>query len=267
MRSRFITLLYHDVIDGSDIDASGFSGPGPAAYKLSAIDFHKHLDAIASSAQKFRREMFCGNRFGVMNPTPILLTFDDGGSSAHTIVAPMLEARGWRAYFFITTRMIGKPGFMNAEQIQDLTSRGHIIGSHSASHPKRISQCSDSELATEWDESIESLSELLDRRIDIASIPGGFYSRRVAAAAGKSGIRILFTSEPMQSTTRVKNVTLIGRFSVKRGDPPELPAKIVAGQISQRLWQYAHWNTKKLAKNVAGPIYLSVRNRYLSRKS
>ena len=267
MKSVFTTLLYHDVLDGTDADASGFVGPGPAAYKLSAVDFHEHLNAVVSSAQKSRREFYCSSEFGVINPPPVLLTFDDGGSSAHTIVAPMLEARGLRAYFFITTRMIGQPGFMNSDQIRDLSSRGHVIGSHSASHPKRISNCSESELTTEWGESIEVLSELLDQRIDIASIPGGFYSRRVAAAAGKSGIRILFTSEPVQRTTRVNDVTLIGRFSVKRGDPAGFPAKIVSGRLSQRLWQYIHWNTKKITKQLAGPIYQSVRDRYLSRKS
>ena len=42
----------------------------------------------------------------------VLLTFDDGGKSAVRI-ADLLEEQGWRGHFFITTAMIGEPGFVH----------------------------------------------------------------------------------------------------------------------------------------------------------
>lgn len=44
---RAACLLYHDVIEGTDWDSSGFTGPGTAKYKLSRPEFEAHLAAIA----------------------------------------------------------------------------------------------------------------------------------------------------------------------------------------------------------------------------
>jgi len=75
-----------------------------------------------------------------------------------------------------------------AEQIRDLHQRGHIIGSHSCSHPKRMSFCSRAELLQEWGRSCEILAGILGAPVTVASVPGGFYSRAVAEAAAEAGI-------------------------------------------------------------------------------
>ena len=66
-------------------------------------------------------------------------TFDDGGVSYYTVVADRLEAQGWRGHCFVSTDFIGQRGFLTAAQIRELDARGHVIGSHSASHPARFS--------------------------------------------------------------------------------------------------------------------------------
>jgi peptidoglycan/xylan/chitin deacetylase (PgdA/CDA1 family) len=266
MKTRFISLLYHDVLSDADPDSSGFSGPVPAEYKLSLREFENHLEAISVSLLLSHRTMYSEIRTQALKPAPVLLTFDDGGVSAHNTIAPLLEARKWRGYFFITTDMIGKPGFMDAKQIRDLYAAGHIIGSHSASHPERITDCTDAELEKEWGESTAVLSDILGRSVDVASIPGGFFSRRVAAAASRAGIRTLFTSEPLQSVGSVDNAVLVGRFSIQRGDPASLPAEFIASNPTRRFRAYTYWNTKKLAKTIAGPAYRRFGNIYMSRK-
>lgn len=121
------------------------------------------------------------------------------GSRRQHPVGDLLENLG-RGHFFITAGQIGKHGFINAAQLRELHERGHVIGSHSYSHPTRMSLCDDEILADEWARSVEMLSELLGEKVDTASVPGGYYSRRVAEAAAAAGIRILFNSEP---TTRI----------------------------------------------------------------
>jgi hypothetical protein len=59
---------------------------------------------------------------------------------------------------------------------------------------------------------------------------------------------------------------MVGRFSVKRGDPPELPAEFVQGKRMRRFRQYAWWNFKKAAKVLTGPVYPWIRTAYLARK-
>ena len=76
----------------------------------------------------------------------------------------------------------------------------------------------------------------------------------------------LFTSEPVQKIEQVGGCTVIGRFSVKRGDPPTVPAEFVQGKWLRRFRQYAYWNIKKAAKALTGPVYPWIRSHYLARK-
>lgn len=263
MADRVTALLYHDVVDSQDFDRSGFSGKNAAEYKLTLNEFKGHISAIKRSLKspvvtQIDRE--------TSRIPPVLFTFDDGGLSAYDIIAPMLEANGWRGLFFIPTDYIGSDAFLDREQIKELHDRGHVIGSHSCSHPLKITDCTPERLLKEWGESLKVLSEIIGQPVTVASIPGGFYSHAVAAAASKQGVRYLFTSEPLQKIGYIDGCAIIGRFSVKRGDSVHVPSAFVANDPLRIFWQYAYWNIKKLAKAISGPVYPWVRSFYLSRK-
>ena len=96
---RAHAIMYHDVVENGDFESSGFPGEGAHVYKLRREDFARHLDAIAAA----------GPAVGTirdLKPSPVLLTFDDGGVSFHHPIADLLEQRGWRGHFFITTDRI-----------------------------------------------------------------------------------------------------------------------------------------------------------------
>src|SRR5437879_513325 len=114
--------MYHDVVEDGNYASSGFPGEGADLYKLGRREFARHLEAIRAAI---------GSR-------EVCLTFDDGGVSAYERVAGMIEQFDWRGYFFVTTDWIGRPGFLNAAQICELDRRGHVMGSHSCSHPTRM---------------------------------------------------------------------------------------------------------------------------------
>ena len=255
---RAACLLYHDVIEGTDWESSGFTGPGTAKYKLSRSEFDAHLAAVAlvrdSPASTVHELANAGDE-----DLPFLLTFDDGGESAVTCTAGLLEKYGWRGHFFVTAGQIGKKGFVKTEQIRWLRKNGHVIGSHSFSHPMRMSHCSQEQLTDEWSKSIHLLSEILGEPVDTASVPGGYYSKRVAETAAATGIRMLFNSEP---TTRIHSVLgclVIGRYNIFRGTPADVSGDLVSLHSQARSHQWMYWNFKKVAKKVAGRPYLAVR--------
>jgi peptidoglycan/xylan/chitin deacetylase (PgdA/CDA1 family) len=188
-----------------------------------------------------------------------MLTFDDGGISFHTPIADRLESLGWRAHFFITTDFIGNPAFMTPDQIRDLRRRGHVIGSHSCSHPLRFAARPFDELKREWRESLRALSDLLDEPVRVASIPGGQYSRAVAEAAAAEGIRALFTSEPTTRFTSVDGCLVIGRYAIQRWMSPDVAAGMAAGRFTPRFRQWLWWETKKATKKLGGNLYLRLR--------
>lgn len=266
MGLKFIPLLYHDVVSDNDPDVSGFAGTAPAAYKLSVHEFHAHLEAVKRATERSGKSVYWGTDFENVKECPVLLTFDDGGVSAYTEIAPALEAYGWRGYFFVTTNFVGERGFMTKEQVIELSKRGHVIGSHSASHPTRFSDLTDQALLVEWQSSIDYLEKLLAKRVVIASVPGGFYAKRVARVASRAGIAHVFTSEPVRSTSNVDRATVFGRFAVNDGDRANVPEEIIMGKLSRRALSFGYWNMKKVAKNYMGPLYAIIRKNYLGNK-
>jgi peptidoglycan/xylan/chitin deacetylase (PgdA/CDA1 family) len=265
---EIISLIYHDAVEGGANESSGFNWPDAALYKLEACVFDEHLRAIAS---------VCGRPaviFDILSagprpprgPREWVITFDDGGVSAYTHIAERLEELGWRGHFFIATDYIGAKGFMNRAQICELRRRGHAIGSHSCSHPLRMASCGLRQIEREWSVSVDLLSDLLGERVDLASIPGGQYSRQVAEAAAQAGVRALFTSEPTVRRRRIAGCLTLGRYAVHCWTAPRTAAAIASGKIVPRALQALLWQAKKLTKAVGGDRYLKLRESLARRR-
>lgn len=114
-------LMFHDVISSS-CPISGFQNIGANQYRLDKGTFERFIESI--------------NRL----KTDIVYSFDDGGVSFQEIIAPILEKYGKQGIFCITTSYIGMPGFLSEDQIRVLDGNGHIIASHSHTHPRDISK-------------------------------------------------------------------------------------------------------------------------------
>jgi peptidoglycan/xylan/chitin deacetylase (PgdA/CDA1 family) len=257
---RAHSIMYHDVVEDGDFESSGFPGEGAHVYKLRREDFARHLDAIAAatSAVTTVRDL---------KGSPVLLTFDDGGVSFHHPIAGLLEGRGWRGHFFVTTDRIGAPGFLSESQVRELHRRGHVIGSHSCSHPTRMAALARAELDGEWRRSVDRLSALLGERVRVASVPGGYYSRQVGESAAAAGIEVLFTSEPTSRTSMLNGCLVLGRYVIQRGMDPAWSGGFAAGRRAQCWRQSALWKAKRIAKTLGGSAYLTLRQSILERKS
>jgi peptidoglycan/xylan/chitin deacetylase (PgdA/CDA1 family) len=261
--AKMISLLYHDVVLGSAFSSSGFGGDSASRYKLDREAFEQHLAAISGVVN--------GNAPGALDAAhlpgtgiAVALTFDDGGASAHQLIADLLEKRGWRGSFFITTDFIGKPGFLTAREVEDLSKRGHSIGSHSCSHPPLFARQSHEDLVREWRDSTGLLSSIVGAPVRLASVPGGFYARNVADAASECGISALFTSEAVASHWKVGNCTVFGRFTIQRGVSPRTIARLVAGDPIPRVVQYCEWAGRKMFQRVGGLYYHKLRRLLLN---
>jgi peptidoglycan/xylan/chitin deacetylase (PgdA/CDA1 family) len=254
--------MYHDVVEAGRETSSGFRGSGAARYKLRPRAFRQHLDALARALTATPRT---AAEFLADPPTPsVLLTFDDGGSSAAELIADLLDERGWRGHFLVATDFMNTASFVSTQQVRLLHHRGHVIGSHSCSHPDRMACCPWEQLVYEWSRSCAILGDILGEPVTVASVPGGSYSRRVAEAASLAGIRVLFTSEPKTGVRQVNKCCVVGRYTIYEGTTAAAAAAIVSRQPWRRLSQTVTWNVKKAAKAVGGRGYLVLRKRLLS---
>lgn len=259
-----ITLGYHDVVPPGHDDASGFPGVSAARYKLTEPEFREHLAALAAVVPG---PPATAPELAARPDAPAwMITFDDGGASALP-TADRLEERGWRGHFFVTADYLDTPSFLTRAQARDLHRRGHVIGSHSCSHPTRMALCPRDQLLDEWRRSREVLADALGEAVVTASVPGGYYSRGVGQAAAEAGVEILFNSEPTTRPHRLEGCLVLGRYSVYRGMTAGQAAALVAPNHGARLGQSLLWNAKKLAKAVGGQGYLTLRRRLLERSA
>jgi peptidoglycan/xylan/chitin deacetylase (PgdA/CDA1 family) len=256
MAETAYSLMFHDVVPPGAFSSSGISGPDADAYKIEQADFKRHLDSIRQVVPNGVRT--CVETWSAA-VTPVFLTFDDGGASSPWI-ADELERYGWRGHFFIVSDWVGRPEFVTAAQVRELALRGHIMGSHSKTHPVPISKLADADLEREWNESTQSLSDLIGRAVTVASVPGGFYSQAVGRSAIAAGIQYLFTSEPSSSVTEYEGSRLIGRYFIRQGMGPRHSASFSGGpDPGPRIQQAMAWKAKKVAKAVGGNAYLAFR--------
>jgi peptidoglycan/xylan/chitin deacetylase (PgdA/CDA1 family) len=261
---RSLAIMYHDVVENGDFAASGFPGEGAHVYKLRREDFERHLEAIRAAVPSDAVSRIAARR--EWSGAPVFLTFDDGGTSALHPTADLLERFGWRGHFFVTTKRIGTPGFLSAAEVRELHQRGHVIGSHSASHPPRMAALPPGELDREWSESVATLSDIAGEPVRVASVPGGYYSNDVARSAKAAGIEVLFTSEPTTAAGVVDGCLILGRYVIQRGMAPEWSAAFAAGRRGKRWRQTVIWKTKRIAKAVGGTAYLKLRRAIQERR-
>lgn len=229
MMSPVIAALgYHDVTDDR---TSGFQRPGAWPYKLTRRAFDDQLWAIASVT------VLPTLVHDVAWDSPskhVMLTFDDGGASA-PYIGETLVRHGWHAHFFIVTSLIGRAGFADAAGVRALRDQGHIVGSHSHSHPDIFRDLAPARMAEEWRVSRERLSDLLGEPCTVASVPGGDTSSAVVRAAAEAGYGYVFTSEPDPRPILQGQCRVLGRFVVKATHTAEQVARLARGEG----WQQA----------------------------
>ena len=251
-----ISLGFHDVEEASSAAIAG-TRTCPSLYTLSRQSFQNHLEAIVNAGASGRVQTVCGEN--AQGPSPVYLTFDDGALGAYTCIADELETLGWRGHFFVTSGWIGRAGFMNTAQIRELYRRGHLIGSHTHTHPERMSSLTPTELQQEWEVSCAILSDIVGDCIRVASVANGYYSRKVAASAWNAGIKFLFNSEPTSRMRLEGSCHVLGRYAIKATTSPVTTGAIAAGRRGPRLAQAVAWEMRKVAKAVGGKSYLKIR--------
>jgi peptidoglycan/xylan/chitin deacetylase (PgdA/CDA1 family) len=239
--------MYHEVTD--DPTGSGYQRPGARPYALPLETFAGHLAAIASGPCQPEAVTDVDFTGGGRH---LFLTFDDGGRSARAI-ADELARRSWKAHFFIVTARIGERTFLRPTDIIAIRGLGHVIGSHSHTHPDIFRDLPRAAMALEWRISSDILSALLGEACVAASVPGGDSSPQVLQSADAAGIRFLFTSEPSLHPVRVGRCWVLGRLGVKA----DVTADRVGALVAFRGWRRAHLERrlKQLARLGMGPLY------------
>jgi peptidoglycan/xylan/chitin deacetylase (PgdA/CDA1 family) len=144
------------------------------------------------------------------------ITFDDGHRSQYELATPILTEMAIPGLFFIVTSWVGLlPSVMLWNEIRKLQQFGHVIGSHTHTHPL-LTSCSAEALRNELTVSKDLLEQNLGAQIDSISMPGGRIDTRVLAACGEAGYKYVYTSRPAEyKRVQSGSPNVVGRYIVR----------------------------------------------------
>ena len=83
-------------------------------------------------------------------------------------------------------------------------------------------------------------------------------------AAAAAGLKALFTSEPVESSRRVGDCVVLGRYAVLSDTTAGAVERLARGEALPRLRQLASWKARGLAKALLGDRYRALRTRLLA---
>ncbi|MEM7041906.1 MAG: polysaccharide deacetylase family protein [Pseudomonadota bacterium] len=175
--------MYHGVGSGAELD-----GADPS-YAVSSAHFKNHLRAIGRSvppAHQLRRKQ------GVVAPA---VTFDDGHITNFTNAFPALLDAAMTAEFYVNTAMIGRAGFVNWRQLEQMAQAGMSIQSHGHCHVF-LADLDETGLRAELERSKKTIEDRLGHPVATLAPPGGRYDRRTVETARALGYRALAVSRP-----------------------------------------------------------------------
>ena len=148
-------------------------------------------------------EYVAGKRASIP-PNAVVITIDDGWSSAYTQAFPELKQRNFPFTLFIYPNIIGKTSIaLTWDQIREMSDAGVDIQSHSFSHPfltkRRHPSFDDLKYAgwlyKELAESKKIIEKHTGKPVRYLAYPYGDYDTRVAKMAAKAGYDAALTCD------------------------------------------------------------------------
>lgn len=233
--------MYHDIVTKED-KSSGFQNESAFQYKVEESAFEAQVKALQDK--------------------DVVFTFDDGGISFLTKAAPILEKYGFKGVFFISTKYIGASGFLTTEQVKALEERGHIVGSHSHTHPEIFTKLSKEEVHKEWSKSYEILQSLLGKKDLPMSIPNGYASKTIMQEAINCGYTDIYTSQPTTKVTSFQKHNVIGRYVVHDNMSTQDVLRIVTSK-STKMKMAMKWHALNMVKGLLGSSYDTLKAKVL----
>jgi peptidoglycan/xylan/chitin deacetylase (PgdA/CDA1 family) len=249
-KKRFFNFLFHEIVD--DVSESGFQRKSAEPYKHQKKVFYETIEEIISNSTNI-------SNLNILNDSKIsvMITFDDGGKSAMEI-ADFLDTKNIKGHFFITTAYIGNKFFLKEAQIKELYERGHIIGSHSHTHPNVFKSLTFDQMVYEFSKSKEILEGIINDEVSSCSVPGGDCSSMVYEAVNKCNYKYIFNSIPTTIIKFHKNLIIFGRISIKNNFLPKKIKNIFNLKLIK--WFFFKKKLKDLIKSLIYPLYKYIHN-------
>lgn len=180
---RSKVLYYHDVCN-----TRFYESPDTDVIQGTPIElFKKHVEIIENEEYKIVPEISSEN-------LEVTIMFDDGYRGIWDNKDFFYEKKIMPTVF-LAVDLIGRPGFLNREEILDLQKHGFKFECHSWSH-KSLASLSSEELIKELGDSKQYLSNMLNKEITEICLPLGYFSDFLLKEIRQYGYKKIYSSVP-----------------------------------------------------------------------
>jgi peptidoglycan/xylan/chitin deacetylase (PgdA/CDA1 family) len=223
-----VFLMYHELeMPGRPLCQSE---PGYVRYILPRGAFQSQ---IAWLRQENWRGLSVSEALKYPAGNSVAITFDDGCETDLIASAPILKESGFNATFYVTVGFVGKPGYLSPQQLRQLNSQGFEIGCHSMTHTY-LNDLEQPELRREISDAGKNLEDLIGKKVEHFSCPGGRYDARALTAAKEACYQSLATSHARVNSPST-NPFLLGRVAILRGFDDAIFERVCSGEALWRM--------------------------------
>lgn len=196
-RPQVPVLCYHHIV----------SGKPKNPYEVTIDNFKQQMKALSDSGyhtilpDQYYNYLVYGK---ALPEKPVMISYDDTDEEQFSIAKPEMDKYGFKAVYYIMTISIGRPRYMNKEQIKQLADEGHVIGSHTWRHD-RVDKLKDSNtieyrgkkiVVNEWDFQLtntkKQLEEMTGKPVEYFAFPFGVWSKNALPEIQKRGYKMSF---------------------------------------------------------------------------
>jgi peptidoglycan/xylan/chitin deacetylase (PgdA/CDA1 family) len=129
-----------------------------------------------------------------------MITYDDTDEEQFTIGKTEMDKYGFKGVYFIMTISIGRPRYMNKEQIKQLADEGHTIASHTWDHHSVKKYEGD-----DWDNQLlkskNTIEGITGKPVQYFAYPFGLWKPEAFPELEKRGYKAAFILSTSRDTT------------------------------------------------------------------
>jgi len=196
-RPQVPVLCYHHIKDGKPTND----------YTVNAETFRQQMQILADSGYHsiLPDQYYDYLVYGKPLPAkPFMITYDDTDLEQFTIGKTEMDKHGFKGVYFIMTISIGRPRYMNKEQIKQLSDEGNVVASHTWRHDRvdkylttpHIDRDTKKIVNNDWDlqlvETRKNLENIIGKDIQYFAYPFGVWKHDGIPEIQKRGIKMAF---------------------------------------------------------------------------
>ena len=204
-RPQVPVLCYHHIKDGKPTND----------YTVNAETFRQQMQILADSGYHsiLPDQYYDYLVYGKPLPAkPFMITYDDTDLEQFTVGKTEMDKHGFKGVYFIMTISIGRPRYMNKDQIKQLSDEGNVVASHTWRHDRvdkylttpHIDRDTKKIVNNDWDlqlvETRKKLEEIIGKDIHYFAYPFGVWKHDGIPEIQKRGIKMAFQLSDKRDT-------------------------------------------------------------------